>query len=403
MAGPGSALEVFVVSLRLGLTSFGGPIAHIGYQRRAFVETRGWLSDAAFADLVALAQTLPGPASSQLSIAVGRLRAGWSGALAAWLGFTLPSAIAMTLLGVWAVGTGIPTEGAVAGAVAGLKAAAVAVVAHAVLAMARRLTPDAPRVALAAAAALVMLAVQAAWAQGAMIALGALVGWVAWRGAGEGAGQARGNAGRSALRAGGRRTALALAFVVVVGGSQAVALVTGDTTWDFTAAVVRAGALVFGGGHVVLPLLEAGVVAPGFVTDEAFLAGYGAAQAVPGPLFTFASYLGAVSAAGPGGVAGAALATVAIFLPGALLVLAALPVLGALAHRPGLAGALRGVNAVVVGILAAALVSPVGTSGITSPLSAAVAGLGTGALLSGRVPPVVVVAAAAAVMAAAAA
>jgi chromate transporter len=192
---------------------------------------------------------------------------------------------------------------------------------------------------------------------------------------------------------------LAAAFVAVLAGSQLVAAVSGDPGAGFLAGIVRAGALVFGGGHVVLPLLETGVVAPGWVGEDAFLAGYGAAQAMPGPLFSFAGYLGAVSTADPGGIPGAALATIAIFLPGALLVLAALPLLGALRARPGLGGALRGVNAVVVGILAAALVTPVGSSAISSPAAAVVAGLGAAALIAGRVPPLVVVAASAATMA----
>lgn len=285
----------------------------------------------------------------------------------------------------------------------GLKVAAVAVVAHAVVVMARRLTPDLPRLLLAAAAATAMLAVPTPFAQGAVIAIGGLVGWAAWRESPATAGSHAGaRAPQPLAGAGSRRTALALslAFVVVLAGSQLIATVSGDPGAGFLAGIVRAGALVFGGGHVVLPLLEAGVVAPGWVGEDAFLAGYGVAQAMPGPLFTFAGYLGVVSSAGPGSVAGAALATVAIFLPGALLVLAALPVLGALRARPGLRGALVGVNAVVVGILAAALVTPVGTAGITSPAAAIVAGIGAGALLMDRVPPLVVVVASALAMAA---
>ena len=404
-------LEVLLVSLRLGLTSFGGPIAHVGYQRAAFVVRHRWLDEAAFAELVALCQALPGPASTQLMIAVGRLRAGWAGALAAFVGFTLPSAVLMMLLGLAAAGATIPTEGAVAGAVAGLKAAAVAVVAQAVVAMARRLTPDAPRIALAVCAGVVALAVPVAIVQPLLIVGGALIGWLGLRRMGTTdpaaptvapiTGAQPGLVAPDLGFPGGRRTALglALAWVALLVGGEVAARVTGQPELGFLAALVRAGALVFGGGHVVLPLLDAGVVAPGWVTPDAFLAGYGAAQAVPGPLFSFAAYLGVVSSSGPGGVTGAFFATVAIFLPGALLVLAALPVLRRLRTRTGVAAALAGTNAVVVGILAAALVRPVGTGGLTSIPAVAVAVAGAAGLLTGRVPPLAVVAGSAGVMA----
>jgi chromate transporter len=380
---PGSAREVFGATLRLGLTSFGGPIAHIGYQRRTFVVERGWLDEDAFGELVALCQTLPGPASSQLTIAVGRLRAGWAGALAAWLGFTLPSFALMTALGIGVATASMPTTGPVAGAAHGLEVAAVAIVASAVLAMARVLTPDAPRLVLAALAAAVLLAVPSPFAQVAVIAAGGLAGLAFLRGtAGPGS-----MAGARPLRpvSGHRSEAVALlvAFVVVVVGSQLVATATGNPDLGLVAAFVRAGALVFGGGHVVLPLLDAGIVRPGWVTENQFLAGYGAAQALPGPLFSFAAFLGAVATVGPGGVLGAAAATVAIFLPGALLVLAALPVLGWLRGRPGVAAVLAGVNAAVVGVLAAALVNPVATGALTSPFAALVAAAGTVLLVVG--------------------
>jgi chromate transporter len=253
---------------------------------------------------------------------------------------------------------------------------------------------------MAAAAAAVMLAVPTASAQGMLIVLGGLVGWAAWRGTRAPDGVPANADPVPVAGAGSRTTALWLAgaFVAVVLLSQVIATLSGDPGAGFVAAIVRAGALVFGGGHVVLPLLEAGVVAPGWVGQDAFLAGYGAAQAMPGPLFSFAGFLGAVSAAGPGGVPGAVVSTIAIFLPSALLVLAALPVLGALRARRGLQGALRGANAVVVGILAAALVTPVGTAGIVSPATAVVAGLGALALIAGRVSPLIVVAVSAAVM-----
>ncbi|HET7827957.1 MAG TPA: chromate efflux transporter, partial [Candidatus Limnocylindrales bacterium] len=400
----GRAREVFVESLRLGLTSFGGPIAHLGYQRRAFVERLAWVDEETFAALVALCQSLPGPASSQLSIAVGRIRAGWAGALAAFLGFTLPSAALMTLVGLLVAGSALPQAGPVAGAIAGLKAAAVAVVAHAVVTMAGRLAPDVPRLAVAGAAAIVVLAWPVAPAQLATIVGAAIIGWLAWGRQTSTKGDEHADEDapdRFPRRVGDRRATLVLglAFMVVLVAAIAAPVLVDSPPVRFAAAVARAGALVFGGGHVVLPLLDAGVVAPGWITPDAFVAGYGFAQAVPGPLFTFAAYLGAISSAGPGGVAGATISTVAIFLPGALLVLAALPVLGGVARRPWLAGSLRGVNAAVVGILAAALLTPVGTSGITSPATGIIAAAGTAGLLSGRLPPLVVVAGAAAVMA----
>ena len=352
---------------------------------------RGWLDEDAFGELVALCQTLPGPASSQLTIAVGRLRAGWAGALAAWLGFTLPSFALMTALGIGVATASMPTTGPVAGAAHGLEVAAVAIVASAVLAMARVLTPDAPRLVLAALAAAVLLAVSSPFAQVAVIAAGGLAGLAFLRGT---AGPGSMDGARPLPPVAGHRSeavALLVAFVVVVVGSQLVATATGNPDIGLVAAFVRAGALVFGGGHVVLPLLDAGVVRPGWVTENQFLAGYGAAQAVPGPLFSFAGFLGAVATVGPGGVLGAAAATVAIFLPGALLVLAALPVLGWLRGRPGVAAVLAGVNAAVVGVLAAALVNPVATGALTTPFSWLVAAAGTVLLVSGRVPPLAVV------------
>jgi len=410
--GRGSATEVFVESLRLGLTSFGGPIAHLGYQRRAFVERLGWIDEATFAALVALCQTLPGPASSQLSIAVGRIRAGWSGALAAFVGFTLPSALLMALVAVLLGATGVADAGPVSGAIAGLKAAAVGVVAQAVVSMSRRLAPDRSRVLLAAAAAALVLGWPAATTQVVTIALGAVVGWLAWGRRGDwGDGDPAADRGAdghrpasSALegRVGGRRTTVVMSglFAAMLGAAFVAPALGAPSALEFVAALVRAGALVFGGGHVVLPLLDAGVVAPGWVSPDAFVAGYGFAQAVPGPLFSFAAFLGAISAAGPGGFAGATVATIAIFLPGALLVLAALPVLGATRDRPWVTGALRGVSSAVVGILAAALVTPVGTAGVTSAATALVAAAATVALLTERVPPLAVVAGAAATLAA---
>jgi chromate transporter len=387
---PGSAREVLGVTTRLGLTSFGGPIAHLGYFRHEYVERRRWLDEAAYADTVALGQFLPGPASSQVGIAVGIERAGLPGGLAAWIGFTLPSAVAMAVLGLGVAGGLLP-----GGAwVDGLKLAAVAVVAHAVWSMARTLAPDLPRALLALAAAAAALAVPTPFTQVALIVAGALAGLVLLPRLGVAPGRqtAAGAAGRPRVSRRVAGAALGL-FAVLLAGLPLLRAATGDPAIAFVEAFYRAGALVFGGGHVVLPLLEASVVAPGWVTQDAFLAGYGAAQALPGPLFTFAAYLGAAAAApAPGGVAGAVIATLAIFLPGALLVVGTLPFWHALRARPGARAALAGVNAAVVGILAAALVDPVGRSGIAGPVDVVVAATGFAALLTGRVPPLVVVA-----------
>ncbi|GJD50237.1 Chromate transport protein [Methylobacterium crusticola] len=338
--------------LRLGLTSFGGPVAHLGYFREEFVSRRRWLDEAAYADLVALCQFLPGPASSQVGLAIGLSRAGFAGALAAWIGFTLPSA-ALLVLFSW--GTGLLGPALGAGPLAGLRAAAVAVVALAVLGMMRSLTPDRARASLAVAAALVALALPDTSGQLAAIALGGLAGLAFLRdGAAPG--------GSTLPLTVGRRTALAALglFVLLLAGLPLAAQWSGSPALGVAAGFYRTGALVFGGGHVVLPLLQAQLVPQGLVPGDAFLAGYGAAQAVPGPLFTFAAYLGAVI----GGVPMAALCLVAIFLPSFLLVVGTLPFWGRLRARPGAQAALRGVNAAVVGLLLAALYDPVWTTGI---------------------------------------
>ncbi len=381
-APTGTTREVLGASLRLGLTSFGGPIAHIGYFRREYVTRRAWLDETAFADLVALCQSLPGPASSQLGMAIGMRRAGIAGGLAAWAGFTLPSAIALTILGLVAASTDLSG----AGWVHGLKLAAVAVVAQAVWSMARTLTPDWPRRVVAVAAAAIALAWTTPFAQVAIIALGALVGRLVLR--------APAPVGTSPEPSPVSRRAgvLALAaFVTLLLGLPVLRAADGQPA-AMIDAFYRAGALVFGGGHVVLPLLDATVVAPGWVSQGQFLAGYGAAQAVPGPLFTFAAYLGAVSGPSPNGVAGAVIALVAIFVPSFLLIVGALPFWDRLRHSPGIRRALTGTNAAVVGILLAALYTPVWTGAVTGPLDVAVAGAGLGLLVSGRVPPIAVVA-----------
>ncbi len=373
--------QVLQSSLRLGLTSFGGPIAHLGYFRHEYVERRGWLDDATYGDLVALCQSLPGPASSQLGIAIGTRRAGIAGGLVAWLGFTLPSAAVMAAFGIVAASVDVTA----AGWVHGLKLAAVAVVAQAVWSMARTLAPDWPRRALALVAAAVALAWTVPISQVAIIAGGAVAGRLLLPAAATAA--PRHDPSPVSRRAGiAALTAFALLLVLLpvarsVGG-QPIAL------FD---SFYRTGALVFGGGHVVLPLLHASVVPAGWVTDDRFLSGYGAAQAVPGPLFTFAAYLGAVSVVPPNGVIGAAIALVAIFLPGFLLVVGALPFWDRLRSSAGVRRALAGTNAAVVGILFAALCTPIWTSAVGAPVDVAVVAVGLLLLSTRRVPPVIVV------------
>ena len=346
------------MATRLGLTSFGGPVAHLGYFREEYVRRRKWLSEDAYADLVALCQFLPGPTSSQVGVAVGTLRAGLPGAVAAWLGFTLPSAIALV-----AFAFGVQRVGATdAGWLHGLKVAAVAVVANAVWGMARALAPDRERGTIALLAAVVVLSWPGAPGQILVIALAALVGYRFLPAA---SGQAR-----VALHPRlGRKTAVA--SLVIFFGLLAVlplirSMVASQAVMVFD-SFFRVGSLVFGGGHVVLPLLQAEVVPPGWVSNEEFVAGYGAAQAVPGPLFTFAAYLGAVMHQPPSGIPGAALALGAIFLPTFLMVVGALPFLSVLRTRSGFQAALRGINAAVVGLLLAALYHPVWTSAIKAP------------------------------------
>ena len=354
----------------LGLTSFGGPVAHIGYFRREYVERRGWLDAGAFGDLVALCQFLPGPASSQLGIAIGTRRAGPLGGFVAWLGFTLPSAIALTALGLVAASADLAN----AGWVHGLKLAAVAVVAQAVWLMAGTLTPDWPRRALALAAAAVALAWTTPFAQVAIIAAGALVGSLA-------AGAAARDPDRRGAEPGvaSRRESPASRLLAgLLLGLPLLRAADGQPVALFD-AFFRSGALVFGGGHVVLPLLHATVVEPGWVTESQFLAGYGAAQAVPGPLFTFAGYLGAISAPAPNGIPGATIALAGIFLPSFLLIFGALPFWDWLRGSVGFRRALAGINAAVVGILLAALYTPIWTGAVTAPIDAVVAGHRPGA------------------------
>ena len=363
----GSVLEVFRVFLGLGLTSFGGPVAHLGYFREAFVVRHKWISDRAYADLVALCQFLPGPASSQVGMAIGLMRAGYLGLLAAWAAFTLPSAIVLV---AFAYGAGTLEAAAGTGWIQGLKAAAVAVVAHAVLGMARSLTPDKERATIAVLGMIGAMLIPFAAGQVLVIVMGGLIG-LAWLRPPVGPAQ-EDEALAVAVR---RRTAslFLVAFFALLVMLPILAAATSDGTLRLIDGFYRAGSLVFGGGHVVLPLLQAEVVETGLVDREAFLAGYGAAQAVPGPLFTFAAYLGAVMAAPPNGIAGAAIALVAIFVPSALLIIGGLPFWDRLRSAPLAQRALAGINAAVVGLLAAALYSPVFTEGITSPVAMAIA------------------------------
>jgi chromate transporter len=353
----GSAAEVLLVFLRLGLTSFGGPIAHLGYFHDEIVVRRKWLDEKTYADLVALSQFLPGPASSKVGIAIGLLRAGYGGALAAWTAFTLPSAIAMVLFAYGVAALGDALGG---GWLHGLKVAAVAVVAQAVLGMMRALASDRERATMAVVAAVIVLAFPTAWSQIGAIMLGGIAGYALL--------PATAPSDHVALpRVVSRPAALiavALFFAILLGLPLLAAAMPNQGLRLFE-AFYRAGSLVFGGGHVVLPLLQASVVPPGWVTNDTFLAGYGAAQAVPGPLFTFAAYLGAVMGPAPNGLAGAALCLVAMFLPAFLLVIGPLPFWDELRSRPFAQKALRGVNAAVVGLLLAALYNPVWTAGIT--------------------------------------
>lgn len=385
MASRPSVLEIFLVALRLGCTSFGGPVAHLACFRREYVERRRWLDDAHFADLVALCQFLPGPASSQAGFGIGYLQRGLAGGLAAWLGFTLPSAVLML---AFAQGLGGLGDLAGTGWLHGLKAAVVAVVAQAVLGMWRGLCPDWPRSLLAAAAAGLLLAVPQAGSQVAAILAGGLVGALFLTRPGPPADFDPAPDGSSAARASGRAAALPclVLFFALLLGLPALAGTTASPALGVFERFYRAGALVFGGGHVVLPLLEREVVAPGWVTPDQFLAGYGAAQALPGPLFTFSAYLGAITAHGPGGWMGGLWALVAIFLPALLLVAGALPFWQRWRGRPDMQAALRGANAAVVGLLLAALIHPVAGAGLTGPATTGIAVAAFAALQFTRLP-----------------
>ena len=373
--------EVFRVFLKLGLTSFGGPIAHLGYFRAEFVERRRWLTEQSFADFVALAQFLPGPASSQTGFGIGLHRAGLLGGLAAWAGFTLPSAILMTL---FAYGSGTIAESPLgSGLLHGLKLAAVAIVAQAVMGMARTLCPDRARASIGTVALVVMLVAPWSILQLGVIVGGGLAGLLVCKAPVEAGGDIQAvplgrRAGLACLAA--FFILLVVAFIPAPAGAVAL--------FD---AFYRTGALVFGGGHVVLPLLRTAVVAPAWVPDGAFLAGYGAAQALPGPLFAFAAYLGAVARVPPGGIAGAVVALTAIFIPGLLCLLGTLPFWSVLRSDARARSAMRGTNAAVVGLVGAALYDPVWTSAVRSPIDFAIAASAFVLLIAWRAPPLLVV------------
>jgi chromate transporter len=378
---PGTPVEVLRAFARLGMTSFGGPIAHLGYFRAEFVRRRGWLSEAAFADIVALSQFLPGPASSQTGFAIGLLRGGYLGGLAAWVGFTLPSAL---LLLVFAYAAGDIAGSRLGGGILhGLKLVAVAIVAQAVLGMARSLAPERTRASIAILALCLTLLLPGAHGQVCAIVVGGLAGLVFCRGE-----TPKATVDlvvpityRAAL------TCLIGFFALLA--LTAIPLAPGALA-EFD-AFYRAGALVFGGGHVVLPLLRDAVVAPGWVSDNLFLSGYGAAQAVPGPLFTFAAFLGATARVAPGGIAGGILSLIAIFLPGLLALSGTLPFWHQLRARPPANAAMRGINAAVVGLLGAALYDPVWTSAVQGATDFAAAAAGFVLLIVWQAPPLLVV------------
>jgi chromate transporter len=379
----GSPVEVLLIFLKLGLTCFGGPIAHIGFFRDEFVVRRHWIDEQAYADLVGLCQFLPGPASSQVGFSVGLMRAGYRGGLAAWTGFTLPSAIALVL---FAYGTGELGGPVGIGLLHGLKLVAVAIVAQAVWGMAHTLCPDRERASIAAVVALIILFSASSVSQIAGILLGGIAGlWLCRAGPPVTTGHVTVPVSRTVGLA-----ALAVFFLLLAGLPILRGLVIAQGI-DLFEAFYRSGALVFGGGHVVLPLLREAFVAPGWVSDNSFLAGYGAAQAVPGPLFTFAAYLGAVVSPSPHGLTGAVLGLVGIFLPGVLILMGTLPFWETFRKRAGAQAMMRGVNAAVVGLLGAALYNPVWTSSVKTPGDFGIALVGFVLLTVWRAPPLVVV------------
>lgn len=392
----GGVIEVFGVFLKLGLTSFGGPVAHLGYFRKELIERRGWLSDAQFGELLAICQFLPGPASSQLGFSLGLVRAGWLGAIAAFMAFTLPSAL---LLMAFASFMPLLSGAMAQAAIHGLNIVAFAVVADAVLAMSKKLCPDWQRRMIAVLAAVVLLVVDSAWIQLFVVGGGALVGVSLYKfgraiplNTVSRAGPQQGHAEILDLRYGVRlASALLLLFVIFLIGLPILSCSESGLV-SVANAFYQAGALVFGGGHVVLPLLEESVVAAGWVSDEAFLAGYGASQAIPGPMFAFSAYLGGLISTGQSAWLGALVALLFMFLPGFLLVGAALPFWRMIAASPVAVNAIAAVNAAVVGLLAAALYNPIFVSAIASVFDLAIGLLGLGLLYVWRWSALAVVA-----------
>lgn len=373
-----AVFEVLRVSTKLGLTSFGGPVAHLGYFHNEYIRRRKWMDERSYADLVALCQFLPGPASSQVGIGIGVMRAGLMGGVAAWIGFTLPSVIALVLFAYLLQGFDIGN----AGWIHGLKLVAVAIVAHAVLGMGQKLTPDRNRATIAIIAATVTLLWQTAISQALIIVLAGIIGLFLYK-----------NTKIPELpdiRVPIKRSLAVICLVLFFGLLIILPFLRGITSLQWLPmfdSFYRSGSLVFGGGHVVLPLLEREVVPMGWLSKEDFLAGYGATQAVPGPLFTFAAYLGAIM----NGWTGAIIATLGIFLPAFLLVVGALPFWDSLRRKPIIQGALVGVNAAVVGILLAALYDPIWTSSILAPADFALASILFIMLVFWKTPPWVVV------------
>ncbi|MGG4167905.1 chromate transporter [Rossellomorea vietnamensis] len=371
-------MEILIISTRLGFTSFGGPVAHLGYFHEEYVRRRKWMDEKSYADLVALCQFLPGPASSQVGMGIGIMRAGVLGGIVSFLGFTLPSVVALVLFALVLQGMGVTD----AGWIHGLKIVAVAIVGHAVLGMAQKLTPDLKRKAIALLALVVILMWQTAFSQVAVILLSALVGFLLYKH------HASGEEAKVKIPIS-RRLAV-ICLLIFFGLLILLPIIREATTLEWVAlfdSFYRSGSLVFGGGHVVLPLLEREFVPTGWLTEEQFLAGYGAAQAVPGPLFTFAAYIGAVINGWKGGM----LATVAIFLPAFLLITGTLPFWDSLRQNPKIKGALMGVNAAVVGILIAAFYHPIFTSSIQAPVDFAFAAILFSMLVYWKLPPWMVV------------
>lgn len=382
----GSALEVFLAFLRLGLTSFGGPVAHLGYFRRELVERRRWATDSEFGQLLAMCQFLPGPASSQLGFSLGMLRAGFAGGLAAFVAFTLPSAVLLVAFAgllPWVAG---PTADA---ALHGLKVVALVVVAHGVFGMARKLSPDLPRAAISVCSVALLLFWQQPYMQLVAIALGGVAGFLLCRGGPSVI--ASSLRVRYSVSTGWVLLALFAGLLIGLPMVQLAWPDDGQVLWAAVTGFYRAGALVFGGGHVVLPLLDSTVVGPGWISANDFLAGYGAAQAIPGPMFSLSAYLGFRLPGAAGGITGAGAALLAIFIPGMLLVAGVLPFWQSLAARPLMARAIAGVNAAVVGLLGAAMYDPVWTSAVRGPGDIMVALVGLGLLFGRNVSVVVVV------------